>query len=185
MGLEYRVLTLSLRFLTCGWIRGWIVTTYSPLCGAVSLQYKSTIIMIYFNLDELMRSPTAARIGMANTADASVTANLKALVDNILDPLRMRWGGPITVNSGYRSPRLNAAVGGVPSSQHTTGHAADISVGSRRGNKELFQLIIRLNLPFDQLIFESGSLSQGPDWVHVSYDSSRNRRQVLYLTKKR
>lgn len=132
-----------------------------------------------------MRSPTAARLGIANAADASVIGNLIALVDNVLDPLRRQWGGPITVNSGYRSPRLNAAVGGVTSSQHTTGHAADISVGSRRANKRLFQLIIRMNLPFDQLIFESGSLSQGPDWVHVSYDNSRNRRKILYLTKKR
>lgn len=85
------------------------------------------------------------------------------------------WGRPITVNSGYRCPALNAAVGGVVKSQHLTGEAADITTGSREGNRVLFEKISRSGVPFDQLIDESGY-----SWIHISY-SSRNRRQVLHL----
>lgn len=136
--------------------------------------------MKYFSINELSRSITASRLFIDNTPPADVVARLNALVVAVLDPLREAYGHPITVNSGYRSARLNAAVGGVASSQHLRGEAADIDVNSRSGNKWLFDYI-RCNLPFDQLIHEKGSIADGPDWVHVSYRADgRNRRQIIY-----
>lgn len=98
------------------------------------------------------------------------------MVDNVLDPLREWYGKPIVVNSGYRCPALNKAVGGATTSQHMSGQAADIDTGDRQQNKLLFEYI-RKNLPFDQLIDESNFA-----WVHVSYRADgRNRNQVLKL----
>ena len=133
--------------------------------------------MKYFTLNELTASSTAKRKGIDNTPDATVRANLTALVANILDPLREAYGKPIVVSSGYRSPKLNKAVGGAAKSQHVTGQAADIHTLSDTpaDNKKLFDLIQSLKLPFDQLINEYGF-----NWVHVSF-SPRNRRQVLKI----
>ena len=137
--------------------------------------------MKYFSIDELSASSTARQRNIPNVPSDLSVRNLILLVDNILDPLREAYGKPIRVNSGYRSPALNKAVGGASSSQHMTGQAADITAGSRNENQKLFDLIQKLKLPFDQLIFEKGSLKEGPDWVHVSFNESRNRRQILYL----
>jgi hypothetical protein len=93
-----------------------------------------------------------------------------------LDPVRELWGAPLRVNSGYRSPALNAAVGGAPSSQHMAGEAADITTGSREGNERLFGLIVSSGLKFDQLIDE-----RGWSWLHVSYREGANRRRILHL----
>ncbi len=131
--------------------------------------------MKYFTIEELCRSDTAQRLGLANRPTAQAIEKMTALVDNVLDPLRQAWGGPITVSSGYRCAALNKAVGGVANSQHLLGEAADITVGSRTQNRKLFQLIRDLKLPFDQLIDEKGM-----QWVHVSY-SPRHRRQILKL----
>jgi hypothetical protein len=92
--------------------------------------------------------------------------------------LRTVYGKPIRVNSGYRCPKLNKAVGGSATSQHVLGQAADITGGNKSENKILFDLIKSLKLPFDQLIWENGGT-----WVHVSY-GPRNRRQVLSLNQK-
>lgn len=126
-------------------------------------------------MHELTRSSTAARYGIKNTPGVSETACLQQLVDAILDPLRIAWGKPIVVNSGFRSPDLNKLVGGTAGSQHTKGQAADIECVScdPEENKRLFQLIINLNLPFDQLINEYNY-----DWIHVSY-VPRGRHKVL------
>ncbi len=105
------------------------------------------------------------------------TGNLDTLVDKVLDPLREAYGKPIKVNSGYRCPKLNKAVGGSATSQHMTGQAADITAGSKAENRKLFDLVRSLKLPFDQLIWEHGGA-----WVHVSY-GPRNRRQVLSISK--
>lgn len=125
----------------------------------------------HFTLDELTRSQTAARKGIANNPGASEIACLRELVAHILDPLREKLGKPILVSSGFRSVPVNAAVGGVASSQHCSGQAADINVNGM-SVAELAAFIRKLNLPFDQLIDEFGS------WVHVSY-GPKHRRQVL------
>ena len=130
--------------------------------------------MKYFTIAELCRSATAQRLGIDNTPPASAVKALTVLVDEVLDPLREAWGGPIRVNSGYRCPKLNKAVGGTPSSQHQRGEAADITVGSRRANRRLLALIKRLDLPVDQCIDEKGCR-----WIHVSHRKGRNRRMYM------
>jgi len=134
--------------------------------------------MKYFTMSELTSSPTARRKGIDNTPNGVQRAALTALVTNILDPLREAYGKPIVVTSGFRCPRLNRAVGGVAKSQHMKGEAADIRTLSDRpsDNKKLFDLIIKLGLPFDQCIDEYGY-----NWIHVSYTSQGNRRQVLHI----
>lgn len=131
--------------------------------------------MKYFTIDELTGSATAAVRGIDNTPTPEVEARMTALIDNLLDPIREAWGKPITVNSGYRCPALNKAVGGVPTSQHQSGEAADITTGSKEGNRRLFELIRDGGFDFDQLIDEKDF-----SWVHVSYTTARkNRKQVL------
>ena len=130
--------------------------------------------MRHFTLLELTRSDTARRLGIYNTPPASAVKALNDLVDHVLDPLRDAWGGPIKVNSGYRCPVLNKAVGGTPGSQHLRGEAADITVGSRSGNRRLLALSKRLDLPVDQCIDEKNCR-----WIHVSHRADRNRRQYL------
>ena len=130
--------------------------------------------MRHFTIQELTRSATARRLCIDNTPPASAVTALHELVDQVLDPLREAWGGPIRVNSGYRCPELNQAVGGTPGSQHQRGEAADITVGSRSANRRLLTLIKRLDLPVDQCIDEKGCR-----WIHVSHRRGRNRR--LYM----
>lgn len=132
--------------------------------------------MTYFTIKELSHSNTAVSKGIDNTPTAAVEENLTRLVDAILDPLRAAYGKPIKVNSGYRSPALNTAINGAKSSQHMTGEAADITAGNAVENEKLYNLIISLKLPFDQLIDESNF-----SWVHVSHKASGNRGQLLKL----
>lgn len=130
--------------------------------------------MKYFTIKELTRSATARCLGIDNTPQPSAVKALHELVDHVLDPLRDAWGGPIRVNSGYRCPELNEAVGGTPGSQHLRGEAADITVGSRSANRRLLALIKRLDLPVDQCIDEKGCR-----WIHVSHRKGRNRRMYM------
>lgn len=131
--------------------------------------------MKYFTITELSKSSTAAQKGIDNTPNPDVIKNLESLVEHILDPLREKFGKPITVNSGYRCPALNKAVGGSKTSHHMTGLAADITGGSVARNRILFSLIQELDLPFDQLIDEKNY-----KWIHVSF-SEKPRKQILHL----
>ena len=149
--------------------------------------------MKYFTLQELTRSETARQRGLDNTPDAAAVENLQNLVTHILDPLRQLWGSPLYVNSGYRSPAVNAAVGGARNSQHLTGCAADITAGSPKKNRKLLKLILLhfapaysppsregsgVGLSFDQLIAERCDSNGNPRWLHISY-STHPRRQLL------
>ena len=89
--------------------------------------------MKYFTFTEFERSETAVRYAIDNTLPEKNKANVATLVDTVLDPLREAWGKPITVTSGYRCPALNAAVGGVSTSLHQIGRAADITTGNSVG----------------------------------------------------
>lgn len=131
--------------------------------------------MKYFTIAELCKSDTAVRKNIDNSPTSEIINNLKQLVRYVLDPLREKYGKPIRVNGAYRCPELNKAVGGSKTSQHMTGQAADITVGNPDANKKLFNLIIEMNLPFDQLIDEKNFR-----WIHVSY-SDRKRKQILHL----
>lgn len=136
--------------------------------------------MTYFTIEELCASDTAQRRGIDNRPSAAIAGKLQTLIEQLLDPIRAAWGGPIAVNSGYRSPALNKAVGGVSTSQHLRGEAADISVGTPADNKRLFDKITAMQaagkIAFDQLIDESGY-----KWIHISYRAGANRNQILHL----
>lgn len=131
--------------------------------------------MKYFTIEEMTKSSTATAKHIDNTPNQTVIDNLTKLIEIVLDPLREWYGKPIRVNSGFRCEALNEAVGGSDTSQHRLGEAADITVGTKKGNKKLFEYI-KDNLPFDQLINESNF-----SWVHVSYREGRLRKQVLAL----
>ena len=133
--------------------------------------------MKYFTIKELTKSDVAKRNKINNTPTMQEEANLVALVENILDPLREVYGKPIIVTSGFRCERLNKLVKGSKTSQHRFGQAADIRTveDTIEENKKLFDLVQKLNLPYDQLIDEYNY-----DWVHVSY-SPRNRKQILHI----
>ena len=128
----------------------------------------------------MTKSATAQRKGIKNDPSIQVCKALTALIEKVLDPLREAYGKPIIVTSGYRCEKLNKAVGGAASSQHVKGEAADIrSVqDTPEENKKLFDLIVKLGLPFDQLINEYNY-----DWVHVSF-GARHRRQKLKAVRK-
>ena len=132
----------------------------------------------HFSREEMSRSRTATRRGIDNTPPDWVWTNLEALCENVLEPARMALG-PIRVTSGYRSPDVNYAVGGSPTSQHMTGEAADVEPPTS-ASYSMGDLLrwIRKNAPFDQLIWEFG------EWVHVSHKrTGRNRAQVLLAYK--
>lgn len=131
--------------------------------------------MKYFTIKEMTKSSTAKANGIDNTPSSEGVLKLQKLIEAVLDPLREWYGKPIRVNSGFRCEALNEAVGGSDTSQHRLGEAADITVGTKKGNKKLFEYI-KDNLPFDQLINESNF-----SWVHVSYREGRLRKQVLAL----
>ncbi len=133
---------------------------------------------------EATKSITAMRLGLANTPDGNILTNMKSIAENIFEPLRKWVGGPIKINSFYRSEALNKAIGGASkngkqTSQHCFGYAMDIDdIYNHKSNAEMFNYI-KENLNFDTMIWEFGD-STNPDWVHISYVSdSVNRNRIL------
>lgn len=124
----------------------------------------------HFTLAEMTASQFAVRHGLDNKPGTTQTAALRALCDNILEPLRSHFGRPVHVSSGYRSPAVNSGIGGASSSQHKDGEAADITIPGV-ANIDVAKWI-QGNLPFDQVIMEG-------TWVHVSYDPQRQRGEAL------
>lgn len=129
--------------------------------------------MKYFTISEFERSETAARMGIDNRVPTEARANLIALTDHVLDPLREAWGKPIIVTSGYRSYAANKAVGGVATSSHLTGRAADITTGNPTDNRRLYQLAQDLGLPYFELIGKKYDYK----WLHISYNPEREKRR--------
>lgn len=125
----------------------------------------------HFSLAEMIVSQTAARRGIDNTPGDAEIAALRSLCIEVLEPVRKHFDRPVIVSSGYRSPKLNRAIGGSSSSQHCKGEAADFTVPGV-SVLDLAQWMHR-NLNYDQLIYEFGS------WVHVSYRAGRLRNQEL------
>lgn len=132
---------------------------------------------------ESVYSRTALRRGIDNTPTKKHKDNMIKLAEEVFEPLRSYVGGPIKINSFYRSPDLNKAIGGSSKSQHCHGQAMDIDdTYGRMTNAEMFQFI-RENLDYDQMIWEFGS-DDNPDWVHVSYVSPKENRQRCLLAYK-
>ena len=138
----------------------------------------ATQISRSFVLEEFTKSDTAKAKGIVNAIGQTEVVNLCALVHQVLQPLRDAMGHQVKIGSGYRCPRLNAAVGGVKNSQHMTGEAADLCIdGDMAKGKRWFEWI-KANCNFDQLIWEHNA--KGTYWVHVSYRASgNNRKQVI------
>ncbi|MDE5955525.1 MAG: peptidase M15 [Bacteroidales bacterium] len=125
-----------------------------------------------FSYSEFEASDVAAVMGMANEITSAQVRNaVRALVVNVLQPLRDRCGTPLKINSGFRCPELNKAVGGAPASQHLIGEAADIAFAEPY---RLALMVLELGLPFDQMILY-------PSFLHISHKKSGvQRRMVLY-----
>lgn len=125
-----------------------------------------------FSYREFEKSDIADRKGICNVITSfGVRDSIFALTENVLQPLRDAWGKPLKVNSGYRCKALNAAVGGVPTSQHVKGEAADIATDDP---VKLARLAVKLGLPFDQMILY-------PTFVHFSHRlNGQQRGQICY-----
>lgn len=135
--------------------------------------------MQYFTFYELEYSEAAISAGIKNAPNPDQERNLRLLVDFVLDPAREILGLPITVTSGFRTPKVNTLVGGVKNSQHMLGEAADITAGSRENNMALFDQIKAWG-NYDQLIEYNHY-----EFIHVSYALQKtNRKEVLHKTKK-
>ena len=126
----------------------------------------------HFSYREFESSEYADRHGLCNVIRSyQVRDSIKALVDEVLEPLREAWGAPLTISSGYRCPEVNAGVGGVSTSQHALGEAADVAVTEPI---RLARRAVDLHLPFDQMIIY-------PTFVHFSHKLSGGQRgQILY-----
>lgn len=121
-----------------------------------------------------LKEMTTTNTGLPNFITDLEIDNLRRLCQKVLQPARDRYGKPIIVNSGYRSQQVNKAVGGVSTSQHLKGEAADITAGSITENKKLLEIL--KTMEFDQLI------SYDYRFIHVSYTIMKpNRNQILHL----
>jgi hypothetical protein len=139
-----------------------------------------TKVSEHLSLKEVTKSNTAQRLGIDNTPTVSHLVALKEVAENIFEPLRLHFGVPIGVSSGYRSKELNEAIGGSKRSQHSHGQALDLDADIYGGitNADIFYRI-KDHLDFDQLIWEFGT-DEEPNWVHVSYvGDGNNRGEVL------
>jgi hypothetical protein len=137
-------------------------------------------ISTHLNLAEVTRSDSAKRHGIDNTPTAEHLENFKLLAEKVFEPIRLHFKEPIFISSGYRSKALNDFIGGSASSQHCKGQAIDIDMDGSKGgvtNKMVFDFIVS-RLDFDQCIHEFGT-DANPDWVHVSYVKTGNRKQKL------
>ena len=136
----------------------------------------------HFSLSELTRSQTATRKGIDNQPDDEQLANLVALCECVLQPIRDHFGKSVRISSGLRVPELNAAIGGSTTSDYCKGMAADIEVPPI-DNLELARWVEGSGLAFRQLILEYYDGTPDSGWIHVSYDPADNKRQVLTATK--
>ena len=138
----------------------------------------------HITYNEACHSFTAKRLGISNIPSEYQMWNMVVLATEVFEPLRKWVGGPIKINSFFRSPDLNKTIGGSSKSQHCEGRAIDLDdVYGHKTNAEMFDYISK-NLDYDQLIWEFGD-DKNPDWVHVSYvDHDTNRKRNLRAVKK-
>lgn len=134
----------------------------------------------HFKLSEFTKSPTAAAKGIDNTPSLTSVSNLQYLCEKILEPLRAFANQPIIINSGYRCLELNKAIGGVSTSNHLSGYAADIHVPTNAVGYEWFEWMQK-NIPvFDELIIERSTPSSKSFWIHVAIRQfGVNRKKVI------
>ena len=123
--------------------------------------------MKYFSIKELCRSRKAEELKINNTPDEKIKRNLELFIETVLDPIREDWGSPIIVSSGWRSKRLNQAVGGVMNSGHLYGFCADLQVSDVRKFADfVYRWMLDHHMSWDEMLFES---SGGVTWLHLSW----------------
>ena len=140
----------------------------------------AVMVTEHVSLAELTYSETAMRRGILNVPSASVVDRLRLVCAHIVEPARAHFGLPVRINSGYRAPAVNVAVGGAPDSQHVKGEAVDFEIPGV--TNVALAVWIHDALAFDQLILEAyvpGQPSSG--WVHCSWRANGNRRSVLTM----
>ena len=131
-----------------------------------------------FSTEEFSASETAAKYGIVNQISTTEQRDaIFALVRKVLQPLRDLYQKPMKVNSGFRTPELNARVGGVATSQHCKGEAADIETGNHTESYRLARLAKTTPAIFkeiDQMILY-------PTFVHFSHRlKGKQRNQIIY-----
>ena len=126
-----------------------------------------------FSLEEFTHSQTATRLGIGNTAPATVLPALTRTAEGLELVRTLLEDRPVLVSSGYRSPSLNAAIGSKPTSQHTTGQAVDFTCPTFGSPACIVRKLVASDIAFDQYILEFGA------WVHISYNSISNRNEIL------
>lgn len=129
----------------------------------------------HITFNEATKSPTAIRNGIKNEPNAQELSNMKLVAEKCFEPLREWYGKPIKVNSFFRCDKLNTLVKGSKTSQHVEGKAIDMDAGSKQENKKIFEWC-KANLVFDQIINEYDY-----SWIHISYNASKNRNQILIV----
>ena len=131
------------------------------------------------SLSEVIKSNTAIRKGIDNHPTQEHLEALEDIADNIFQPIREHFKVSIGISSGYRSRKLNEAIGGSKNSQHSKGEALDLDADmyGKITNKQIFDFI-KDNLVFDQLIWEFGTDNE-PNWVHVSFTTRRPNRMMI------
>ena len=143
------------------------------------------MISKHISYKEATYSRTATRLDIDNEPNDKQMNNMCLIAEEVFEPLRMWVGGPIKINSFFRSPELNTAIGGSSKSQHCHGQAIDLDdTFGRATNAEMYEFI-KKHLDFDQMIWEFGD-DDNPDWVHVSYvseEENRNRCLKAYKEK--
>lgn len=144
----------------------------------------ATRLTANFTLEELIVSPTAKRLGLPNTPSPEHIANMKYVCEKILEPVRAHFGKPIQINSSYRAPLVNKAVGGSKTSQHSNGEAVDFEIPGI-SNKVVADWVGD-NLEFDQVILEFYNAKDGANsgWVHVSIKRNGANRKMRMIASK-
>ena len=133
------------------------------------------MISKHISYKEGVYSITATRLGINNTPNDDQLKNMELVAEEVFEPLRGYVDGPIKINSFFRSPNLNKAIGGSTKSQHCKGQAIDIDdTYGKMKNSEMYYWI-KEHLDFDQMIWEFGD-DDNPDWVHISYVSPEDNR---------
>ena len=132
-----------------------------------------------FTLSEITKSNTAKRLGIKNVPNQEHLNNMQILIRDLIQPMRDALG-PIRISSGYRSPVLNRAIGGSTKSQHCKGQAVDIQFWEKGEmcNKKVYDWVLKEGIEFDQMINEFDYA-----WIHISFNSGKNRKQVLEAYK--
>lgn len=144
--------------------------------------------MKHFTIKEMCKSASHPELVAYPAQGTQVYRNLVRLIETVLDPIRDKIGQPVVVSSGYRSERLNAAVGGSKTSAHRYGLAADITTGKDGAdNLKIVAAALDGKVPYDQIIFEyptfdsTGSIATAK-WIHIGLSQGTNRKQMIYTT---